>query len=106
MRPDEECPADQMLAKWYAGHSAIRRLWAIRELQGTRVVLALQPTNDGDDVYPVWLANAGAWARELQLRLGAPVRLEVVDESALAGMAAEIDAVLALELSWRDASER
>lgn len=98
--------SEQMLAKWYAAHPAIRRLWVIRESQGTRVVVALRPTDDGDDVYPVWLANAGGWADELQLGLRGPVRLEVLDESARAGMAGEIPAVPAHELSWRDASER
>jgi hypothetical protein len=86
-----------ILAKWYAAHSAVRRLWAISEAQGLRVIVMLEPTNDGDDLYPAWLANGQRWAHELQSRLGEPVRLELMDQPYPGE-----DAVT--ELSWRDAS--
>ena len=46
------------LTQWYAAHSAFRRLWAIQESQRMRVIVMLEPTNDGDDIYPAWLATA------------------------------------------------
>jgi hypothetical protein len=93
-----------VLAKWYAAHSVIRRLWAISESQRMRVIVTLEPTRDGDDIYPAWLANGHEWAHELQLRLGGPVQLEVMDEPVLAGLATGVDGVLVAEVCWRDAS--
>ena len=93
-----------VLAKWYAAHSVVRRLWAISESRRMRVIVMLEPTRDGDDIYPAWLANGPAWAHELQLRLGEPVKLEVIDAPVLAGLAAGVEGVLVAELSWRDAS--
>ena len=93
-----------VLAKWYAAHAAVRRLWAISESQRIRVFVKLAPTGDGDDIYPAWLANGREWAHELQLGLGGPVQLDVVEGPFLAGFAAGVDGVLVAELSWRDAS--
>jgi hypothetical protein len=67
------------LAKWYATHPAVRRLWAIRAPQRMRVIVTLEPTHDGDDIYPAWLANGRQWVRELQSRIDGPVELEVMD---------------------------
>ena len=86
------------LAKWYAAHSLIRRLWAFWDAERMRVIVTLEPTHDGDDVYPVWLARAYEWTSELQLLMDAAVELEVMDKPA--GM----DGVLVAELSWRDSS--
>jgi hypothetical protein len=92
------------LDRWYAAHSAIRRLWAISEPQRIRVIVTLEPTHDGDDIYPAWLANGHEWAHELQLRMDVPVQLEVMDEPFLAEPAAGVDGVLVATLSWRDSS--
>lgn len=91
-----------VLAKWYAAHSAFRRLWAIKESQRMRVIVMLEPTHDGDDIYPAWLANGHQWTRELQLHMDAPVQLEVMDQPFLAELAAGVDGVLVAELFWRD----
>ena len=93
-----------VLAKWYAAHSAVRRLWAIKESQRMRVIVTLEPTHDGDDIYPGWLANGHEWARELQLRMDGPVQLEVMDAPFLAEFASGVDGVLVAELFWRDSS--
>jgi hypothetical protein len=93
-----------VLAKWYAARSAVRRLWAIRESQRMRVIVTLEPTHDGDDIYPAWLANGHEWAHELQLRMDVPVQLEVVDDPFLAELAAGVDGVLVAALFWRDSS--
>jgi hypothetical protein len=90
-----------VLAKWYAAHPAVRRLWAIKESQGMRVIITLEPTHDGDDIYPVWLANGHAWAHELQLLMDGPVQLEAMDEPLLAEVATGVDGVLVAELFWR-----
>ena len=92
------------LTQWYAAHSAFRRLWAIKEAQRMRVVVMLEPTNDGDDIYPAWLANGQQWARELESRIAEPVQLEVVDEPFAAEFVAGMDGLLVAELSWRDSS--
>jgi hypothetical protein len=93
-----------VLAKWYAAHPAVRRLWAIKEAQRMRVIVTPEPTHDGDDIYPAWLAKGDEWANELQLRMGGPVQLEVVDEPFLAEFAAGVGGVLVAELFWRDPS--
>ena len=69
-----------------------------------RVIVTLEPTHDGDDIYPAWLANGQEWARDLQLRMDGPVQLEVMDEPVLAEFAAGVDGVLVAELFWRDSS--
>jgi hypothetical protein len=93
-----------VLTKWYAAHSSVRRLWAIKDWQRLRVIVALEPTHDGEDIYPAWLANGHEWAHELQLRMDVPVQLEVMDEPYLAEPAAGVDGVLVAALFWRDSS--
>jgi len=95
---------NDVLAKWYAAHSAFRRLWAIQESQRMRVIVMLEPTHDGDDIHPAWVANGHGWVRELELRMDRPVQLEVVDEPFAAEFAAGIDGVLVADLFWRDSS--
>lgn len=90
------------LAGWYAAHSAVRRLWAIQEAGRLRVIVTLEPTHDGDDFYPAWLANGDEWAHELQSRMAGPVALEVMDDPFVAQSAAGADGVLVAELFWRD----
>ena len=93
-----------VLSKWYAAHPALRRLWAIQESQRLRVIVTLEPTHDGDDIYPAWLANGHAWAHDLQTRMDGPVELEVIDTALLAEFVAGVDGVLVAELFWRDSS--
>lgn len=69
-----------------------------------RVIVMLEPTHDGDDIYPAWLANGHDWARDLQLRIAGPVQLEVVDEPFAAQFAPGVHGVLVAELVWRDSS--
>jgi hypothetical protein len=104
MRNVETFAPRQVLAKWYAARPAVRRLWAINESRRIRVIVTLEPTQDGDDIYPAWLANGHEWAHELQTRLGEPVQLEVVDEALPGAFAAGVGGVLVAELFWRDPS--
>lgn len=48
-------PESAALAAWY--HPAVRHLWAIKNAQGLRVIVRLEPTLDGDDTLPGWIAN-------------------------------------------------
>ena len=94
-----------VLAKWYASHSVVRRLWAIEEIEVIRIVVTLEPTHDGDDVQPAWLANSWTWAQELQLRMHRIVRLEMIDEpSHIESSFDRDDSALITETSWRDPS--
>jgi hypothetical protein len=90
------------LAEWYDAHPAIRRLWGIREGQELRVIIALEPTNDGNDIAPPWLGNSDAWTRELDAATGASVRLELIDET----REIEVDGecVIVADLYWRDST--
>jgi len=107
----EEVPRTQVsaaaavLVKWYAAHSIVRRLWAIEGSGAIRVVVALEPTPDGDDTQPAWLANSWTWAQELRHRLQRHVHLELINEPS-ARVAASCDSASALitEISWRDPS--
>jgi hypothetical protein len=97
----DDFPAGEALASWYAARPAVRRLRAVREFERMRILIALGPTLDGDEIYPAWLANGCDWAQELQSRLGEPVRLEVMNDPFRAGLAA---GVLVADLCWRDSS--
>lgn len=89
------------LARWYDSHASVRRLWAIREGQRLRVIVAVEPTNDNDDIYPVWLANAEVWTGELRSQTGSPVQLEVIQEGFdVAGI--EAGGIIIADLFWRD----
>ena len=94
--------AAAVLAKWYASHSVVRRLWAIEEIEVIRVVVTLEPTHDGDDVQPAWLANSRTWAQELQLRMHRTVRLEMINEPSHIESSFDRDSALITEMSWRD----
>lgn len=90
------------LARWYADHAPIRRLWAIEDPLALKILLALEPTSDGDDTLPVWLANNRDWANDLRLRLQREVQLQLVVSSAFGEFYVNADAVTIAEVSWRD----
>jgi hypothetical protein len=92
------------LAAWYAAHPSVRRLWAIRDALGLRVLVTLEPTLDGDDTHPAWIANRHAWADELQLCTDHSVRLERLDESVFEGAPFDAASSIVATLSWRDPS--
>lgn len=94
-----EVPA--ALARWYAANSSIRRLWAIEDPVALIVLLTLEPTSDGDDALPVWLANNHAWANDLKLLTNRDVQLKLT-VSEFEESYANTKAVMIAELSWRD----
>ncbi|HET9447385.1 MAG TPA: hypothetical protein VFO35_14055 [Steroidobacteraceae bacterium] len=96
-------PAAATLVSWYASHSIVRRLWAIESGEAIRVVVTLEPTLDGDDTQPAWLANSWSWAQDLRLRLQRMVHLELINEpSVRVETSCDRDDALIAEISWRD----
>lgn len=90
------------LAQWYADHSSIRRLWAIEDPLALRVVVTLEPTSDGDDSLPIWLANNRDWTNSLRLRTRREVQLQLVVAGAFGESDVDPGAVTIAEVSWRD----
>src|SRR5262245_49828740 len=94
-------PESAALAAWYDSHSAVRHLWAIRNAEGRRIIVRLEPTLDDADTLPGWIANSQAWTHELQLRTRESVQLEAID----ALLTDEIEVtggVIVAALGWRD----
>lgn len=102
----ESVTADALaLATWYAGNPAIRRIRGVEEAQRLRVIVALEPTHDGNDIYPSWLAHCHAWARDLQQLTGKAVQLELAGESPLDGIEFHADSTFVADVSWRDETD-
>jgi len=93
-----------VLAEWYASHSVVRRLWAIEAVDAIRIVVMLEPTVDGDDTQPAWLAHNWTWAHDLQLRTHRTVRLEMINDASHIDSLFDTDSALITEMSWRDPS--
>jgi len=91
-----------VLEKWYAAHSTIRRLRAVSGSGDLTVFVSIEPTSDGDDALPVWLANHRRWVADLSARTRREVRLELASSTAIAGGDLGVDAVIISELTWRD----
>ena len=51
-------PESAAFAAWYATHSSVRRLRAVRNSYQLRILVTLEPTHDDCDAYPAWLATA------------------------------------------------
>ncbi len=98
------------LCKWYAKKPRILRLWAIREDIPYRamrqdkllVILMLEPSGDGDDVSPPWLAHGRTWHQELRLHLACEVDLQRVDGPLPDEFDIDADGQLIAMLCWRD----
>jgi hypothetical protein len=91
-----------VLSVWYCSRPEIRRLLAIRDSEGLRVLVELEPALDSNEIHPSWLANRTAWKDELQWHTGATVRLEYAGEP----LADEVESrgIIVAEFSWRDPS--
>jgi hypothetical protein len=89
------------IAHWYADQCSIRRLWAIEDPTALKILVALEPTADGGDTLPIWLANKRTWADDLRILAGREVQLELLVSDTLVEPYVNDDAIIA-ELSWRD----
>lgn len=92
------------LTRWYDSQPAIRRLWGIKDAQKLRVIVAVAPTHDNDDIYPAWFANTEAWASQLHSYTGSPVQLELIHELPFDGIEIDAGSVIIADLFWRDAT--
>lgn len=93
---------NQALAQWYAAHASIRRLWAIDDQDALRVFVTLEPTSDGEDTLPVWLAMNDDWANDLRARTQREVQLQLIISGGFEAPHVDTDAPMIAELSWRD----
>jgi hypothetical protein len=90
------------LARWYAAHSSVRRLWAVEAGDALTVFVSLEPTSDGDDPLPLWLANSQDWADDLTARASRDVQLKLIASGVFEESDVDTGAELIAELSWRD----
>jgi hypothetical protein len=90
------------LAKWYAAHSSIRRLWAIDDPVALIVLVTLEPTSDNDDTLPVWLAMKRDWTNHLKSLVNREVQLRLTVAGAFEDSYVNTNAAVIAELSWRD----
>ena len=66
------------------------------------VLLSLEPTSDGDDALPVWLANSDLWASELSVLVGREIRVQLLAGTSFTKPGIDSNAALITDLSWRD----
>lgn len=95
------------LKSWYDSNPAVQRLWAIQLTREggasvLRVMLMLQPSPDGDDTTPVWMARCAKWTLDLSQRLAGPVQLERIDGPLPDAFEVDGDGILLSALCWRD----
>jgi hypothetical protein len=95
-------PEVAVLSHWYCSRPEIRRLRAIRDAAGLRVLIELEPAQDSGELNPAWIANRDEWTHELAGHTGAAIRLEQADALPLGE--AESRGVIVADLSWRDPS--
>ncbi len=90
------------LARWYGAHASVRRLWAIEDGHLFTVCISLEPTSDGADALPVWLAMNHEWRGDLQALCAREVRLEFVEPDVLPPAYLTGDATIVAEVDWRE----
>ena len=106
MRP-HAAAASQVLHDWYARNPVVLRLWAIRPYSvghGMRIILMLEPSIDGNEMSPAWMANSARWARDLQQKLNGAVQLERLDGPLPEEFEIDGEGVLHASLCWRDST--
>jgi hypothetical protein len=100
------CATSSALARWYAEHSAVRRMWAIRPTDEgmLRVIVMLEPSLDGDEISPAWMAHGSRWLRDLRERLAGAVQLERIDGPLPEEFEIDGEGVVLSALCWRDST--
>lgn len=101
--------ATTTLKTWYDGNPSIKRLWAVRadgidDASELRVIVMLEPSPDGDETSPTWMAHAGTWARELRELLARAVQLERIDGPLPDEFEIDGEGVVMSALHWRDST--
>lgn len=90
------------LARWYGAHASIRRLRAVENGLGLTVCISLEPTSDGGDTLPLWLAMSQKWRTDLELICQRRIQLRIVEPDALPPSHPTGDAVIVAEVDWRE----
>jgi hypothetical protein len=94
-----------VLSAWYCARPEVRQLLALRDDEGLRVLVHLEPAQDSGEINPAWMANRDVWANELRWHTGSAVRLELANEPlASDGGSDESRGVVIASLCWRDPS--
>ncbi|MFS2162627.1 hypothetical protein [Variovorax sp. Varisp62] len=104
--PEPRCAASSALARWYAEQPAVRRLWAIQATDEPvlRVIVMLEPSPDGDEISPAWMAHGSRWARDLRERLAGTVQLERIDGPLPDEFEIDGEGAVLTALCWRDST--
>jgi hypothetical protein len=92
----------EALAKWYGTHPSIRRLWAIEEGGEITVCVSLEPTSDGGDTLPLWLAMSQEWRSDLQSLCRRDIDLKFVEPDLLPSSHLTGEAAIVAEIDWRE----
>lgn len=90
------------LDRWYCHQPSIRRLLAVDDSPTLRVLVTLEPTADGGDSFPIWLAMQSAWTSELRALAGCPVQLMLVAPDAIDDTCEAASNHFVAHLCWRD----
>ncbi len=99
---DEVESISTRLAAWYDTHASVRRLWAIENGHFLTVCVSLEPTSDGDDSVPIWLAMNHEWHSDLQTIIPREIQLRFVTSDVLPSSYVTDDAVIVAEIDWRE----
>ncbi len=104
--PEPGCVTSSALSRWYAEQPAVRRLWAIQapDEPKLRVIVMLEPSLDGDEISPAWIAHGSRWTRELRERLAGPVQLERIDGPLSEEFEIDGEGAVLTALCWRDST--
>ena len=92
------------LAAWYGSRPLIRRLCALRDTQGLRVLVHVERAFDSNEIHPAWIANRDVWIEELQSCTRSRVRLELAENPFGDEVVTGSAGVIVAALSWRDPS--
>lgn len=100
------CATSIALARWYAEQPAVRRLWAIQTTDEPmlRVIVMLEPSADGDEISPAWMAHGSRWARDLRERVADNVQLERIDGPLPDEFEIDGEGAVLSALYWRDST--
>jgi hypothetical protein len=90
------------LAAWYDAHASVRCLWAIETGRFLTVCISLEPTSDGDECLPIWLAKTDEWSSDLQSIIPREIQLRFVTSDVLPPSYVTGDAVIVAEIGWRN----
>jgi hypothetical protein len=103
---EPRCATSGALAHWYAEQPAVRRLWAVQATDEPmlRVIVMLEPSLDGDEISPAWMAHGSRWARDLRERLAGAVQLERIDGPLPDEFEIDGEGAVLAALCWRDST--